>query len=106
MMSCKEVTDQVTDYLDGRVPHGKKIGMWLHLMMCVRCRTYVQQMRQVIVLAGELGGEAAAEPPPAMRESLLAEFRRRNAEGPVDKSDGVATEDKDREDTDGGGPQG
>lgn len=87
MMSCKEVADQVTDYLDGRVPHGKKIGVWLHLMMCVRCRTYVQQMRQVIVLTGELGGQVAAEPPSAMRESLLEEFRRRSNQSQPPRGD-------------------
>ena len=96
MMSCKEVTDQVTDYLDGRVPHGKKIGVWLHLAMCVRCRTYVQQMRQVIVLTGELGGQVAAEAPPAMRESLLEVFRGRNKQSqpPLVDKEGADGEDE------------
>jgi predicted anti-sigma-YlaC factor YlaD len=87
MMTCKEVTDRVTDYLDGRVPHGKRIGMWLHLVMCERCRMYLDQIRTVIDLSGQLSSAPTPEVPGDVRESLLEEFRRRQATGDADPSD-------------------
>ena len=48
MMSCEEFTASVTDFLDGRVPFGKQMGMWMHRLMCVRCRNYLRQMQEVL----------------------------------------------------------
>lgn len=48
MMDCDEFTSLVTDYLDGRVPQGKRMGMWMHRMMCVRCRGYFRQIKEVV----------------------------------------------------------
>ncbi|MBA2662426.1 MAG: anti-sigma factor [Bradymonadaceae bacterium] len=100
MMTCKEATDQVTDYLDGRVPHGKRIGIWLHLMMCVRCRSYVNQMRQVVELIGDLSKQPLTTAPPDVRDALMAEFRRRKnapADGPGHVEDGEDAEDAEDE---------
>ena len=81
MMSCEEFTSLVTDFLDGRVPHGKKLGMLIHRLMCVRCRNYLRQIRELVVFVGthdeppsiDLGDEARSE--------LLRRFREVQGEG-------------------------
>lgn len=76
MMECEEFTDRVTDYLDGRVPYGERIGMWLHSVMCVHCRRYLEQMRQVVDLMGEIDEVDADEGcPDEVKDDLLEKFR-------------------------------
>lgn len=81
MMSCEEFTSLVTDYLDGRVPHGKKIGMWMHRMMCVRCRNYLRQIRELVTFI-ETHDEAPVIPvDDAIRSELLDRFRKQQDSG-------------------------
>jgi|AZIC01.1.fsa_nt_gi predicted anti-sigma-YlaC factor YlaD len=48
MYQCKDVTDEVNNYIDGDLPLGKRIGLFLHLLMCSCCRNYLQQVRSTI----------------------------------------------------------
>jgi hypothetical protein len=48
MPSCKEITEHSSDYLDRNLPWWKRPGYWLHLMMCVHCRRYLQQLKLTI----------------------------------------------------------
>ncbi|MFU8806352.1 MAG: anti-sigma factor family protein [Bradymonadaceae bacterium] len=84
MMNCEEVTDQITDYLEGRVPYGKKMGMWLHLMMCVRCRTYLGQIRQVVDLLGVVSNQTPEPVPGDFRETFLKAARQQKSEDAPD----------------------
>ncbi len=54
MITCEHMTNRITDYLEGTVPRGERIGMWLHLLLCHHCRRYVRQMRRVIDMMGDL----------------------------------------------------
>jgi hypothetical protein len=82
MMNCREFTDRVTDYLDGRIPYGARIGMWLHAALCVHCRNYLSQMRHTVEWLGEVGehehhhGGASSD----VREELLERFHARHGE--------------------------
>jgi len=71
MLSCKELTELLTDYLEGRLPLGDRMRFRLHLAMCRRCRTYREQMRTTI---GTLGQLPAEEIPPDVRDELLRRF--------------------------------
>ena len=46
-LTCREVTDRTSDYLDERLPIVTKIRVALHLASCADCRTYVQQIALV-----------------------------------------------------------
>ena len=46
--SCKDVTDLSSDYLDHNLSIWKRIGFWIHIMMCVHCKRYVDQLRLTI----------------------------------------------------------
>jgi putative zinc finger protein len=43
-LTCREVTDRVSEYLDERLPMLTKIRVGLHLASCADCRTYVTQI--------------------------------------------------------------
>lgn len=58
MLTCKELTELVTDYTEGRLPLGRRLQMELHLGMCRSCRTYLRQMKATTALLSEV------EPPP------------------------------------------
>lgn len=48
MIQCKDVTEEASDYLDGDLPLSKRIGLFLHLLICSCCRNYLQQIRSTI----------------------------------------------------------
>jgi len=81
VMKCKEFTERVTDYLDGRVPFGEQMGMWLHSAMCVHCRRYLDQMREVADMMGEIEEtDAERDCPDDLKDDLLDDFRAKQAE--------------------------
>jgi len=71
-MTCKELVELVTEYLDGALPDADRVRFDEHLVGCPFCRTYLDQMRQTIRAMGKLGEETIA--PEALAE-LLARFK-------------------------------
>lgn len=43
-LTCREVTDRVTDYLEGCLSNFTKMRIGLHLASCAGCRSYVKQI--------------------------------------------------------------
>ena len=72
MLSCKQLTELATDYLEQDLPWSKRLQVQLHLWMCSHCRGYLDQMRKVIGLLRRLPTEPA---PPNLVEELLPQFR-------------------------------
>ena len=71
-LTCKELVELVTDYLEERLPVEDRVRFELHLTYCAWCRTYLQQMRQVLTTTGKLGEDSMA---PEARRELLEAFR-------------------------------
>jgi hypothetical protein len=44
MLSCKEVTQLISESMDISLPIGKRIGMHLHLLICKFCSRYERQL--------------------------------------------------------------
>lgn len=72
VMSCKQLVELVTDYLEGVMPLSERARFDEHLMKCDGCTAYVDQMRATIRLVGRLRED---DLPPPVREALLAAFR-------------------------------
>jgi anti-sigma factor RsiW len=53
-ITCKEVVEIVTDYLDGSLNPEDRRRFEDHLQDCSGCRTYLEQMRQTIRALGRL----------------------------------------------------
>lgn len=71
-LTCQELVELVTDYLEEALPLEERTRFELHLNYCESCRTYVRQMRQVLASAGRLEEESMS---PEARSALLAAFR-------------------------------
>jgi anti-sigma factor (TIGR02949 family) len=72
-LSCQEMIEAVTDYLDDALPPGERQRFEHHLSYCAGCGTYVDQMRETIRQTGEVPREESL--PPALRERIVAQFR-------------------------------
>lgn len=70
MLSCPQITELVTDYLEGRLPLKQRLQFQMHIGMCRHCRRYLRQMRLTIRTLGSM----PPEPPPA---DVLDELMRR-----------------------------
>jgi anti-sigma factor RsiW len=71
-ISCREVVEIVTEYLDGALPPEAVAQLEVHLAACPPCRVYVEQIRQTARVAAAAEAELEVHPD---REALLATFR-------------------------------
>jgi hypothetical protein len=71
-LSCRELVELVTDYLEDALPAAERERFELHLVVCDGCRTYVEQLREVLRAAGRLEESSVR---PEARARLLAAFR-------------------------------
>ena len=78
-LTCQELVELVTDYLEGALSAQERARFEEHLAMCTGCRNYLAQMRQTIGSLGRLSEEAI---PPQARDDLLGVFRNWKKAGP------------------------
>jgi anti-sigma factor RsiW len=71
-LSCQELVELVTDYLEDAMPTAERARFEVHLMACRGCQTYLEQMRQTIRLLGCVTEESVD---PDARNQLLDLFR-------------------------------
>lgn len=71
-ITCRELVELVTDYLEGALPDADRARFEAHLDGCEGCRTYLEQFRLVVEAGGQLGEESLE---PGAREEMLAAFR-------------------------------
>ena len=71
-LSCKQLVELVTDYLEQALPEPERARFEAHLAECAGCRTYLDQMRKTIGAVGALTEEAL---PAEERQRLLELFR-------------------------------
>ena len=71
-MTCKELVELVTEYIEGTLPEDVRIRVESHLTGCDGCTNYLEQMRQTIRLTGQVREENLTA---TQREDLLRLFR-------------------------------
>ena len=71
-LSCQELVELVTNYLEGDLAQEERASFEHHIAGCGGCHEYVQQMRQTIELTGRL---TPADVSPEAEAALLAAFR-------------------------------
>lgn len=71
-MTCAELVELVSDYLEGELDEQTARRLEEHLALCPGCQTYVEQIQQVIRAAGRVGEEDLS---PEARSGLLSAFR-------------------------------
>lgn len=71
-ITCQEVVELVTDYLDGALPSEQISVFEQHLNFCDGCVWYVDQLRAAVDTVGRIREE---DVPAETRERLVAAFR-------------------------------
>ena len=71
-LSCQELVELVTDYLEGALLPEETARFDEHLARCTGCTAYLEQIRQTIVLTGRLTPESLS---PEAERHLLDAFR-------------------------------
>ncbi len=71
-ISCQEVVELVTDYLEGLVDDGTRVEVEAHLELCPGCDEYLRQMEATIRTLGYVPLDTL---PDAAKEDLTAAFR-------------------------------
>ena len=82
-LTCQELVELVTDYLEGALPPAERARFEAHLRGCRGCTAYFEQMRLTIGLLGRLTEETL---PAGARDDLLQAFRRWKQGRPDDDS--------------------
>lgn len=72
-LTCRELVELVTEYLEETLPAAERVRFDEHLKTCPHCRTYLEQMRRTVRVVGGLSQEAF---PAGALEVLLEHFRR------------------------------
>ena len=72
MLTCKELSERATDYLESALSPTQLAGVKMHLLMCKHCRAYVDQLAKTVKLL-KAAGESASDLSP--NTALLAGFR-------------------------------
>ena len=71
-LSCRELVELVTDYLEGALSPERRALFEGHLGECEGCGAYIEQMRETRRAVGTLGEGSM---PPDARAALLHAFR-------------------------------
>ena len=71
-LSCQELVELVTAYLEGSLPPAGRARVEEHLADCEPCCVYIEQFERTIELTGRLRAE---DVPAEAAEALLTAFR-------------------------------
>jgi anti-sigma factor RsiW len=75
-LTCRDVTDRASEYLDDRLPILTKVRVGLHLASCAHCHTYV---KQIDLVSSALRSLPELYPSQANRFRLSERFAGRHA---------------------------
>ena len=53
-LTCRDVSEMTTDYLDHALPVSRRLGMRIHLAICSFCRRHLKQVRATVTLLRKL----------------------------------------------------
>lgn len=72
MLTCQELTELVTDYIEGRLGLWDRLRFHMHIGMCRHCRAFLRDRRMTIKTLGKMPADPI---PPEVREELIQKFR-------------------------------
>lgn len=72
MLSCREIVQLVTEYLEDTMSPEARLRFEEHVSICPPCRGFLSQMRATLRASGEVTEESLS---PETRASLIATFR-------------------------------
>jgi predicted anti-sigma-YlaC factor YlaD len=72
-MTCRELSELVTDYVEGHMPLTTRVRFQLHLGICSHCRAYLRQLEATRKELGRLPAEPTM--PDDVKQALLERFK-------------------------------
>jgi predicted anti-sigma-YlaC factor YlaD len=78
-LTCAELVELVSDYLEGALAPDDRVRFEEHLTICSGCTNYLDQMRTTIALSGRLRVDDLS---PEVRADLVDAFRGWRANSP------------------------
>ena len=76
-LTCRELVELVTDYLEGALSRADRRRYETHLAGCPHCTEYLAQMRKTIELTGTLTPDDLT---PQMQDDFIALYRQWRAD--------------------------
>ena len=61
-ITCQEIVEIITDFLEGALPVDERDLVERHLAMCTWCQTYLDQMQHTLTVAGRLREDDVPQP--------------------------------------------
>lgn len=71
MMTCREVSTLVSYGELDAAPMRRRIGVWMHLAMCVHCRTFRRQLARIGDVARAAAAAFLREPPEKFERGIV-----------------------------------
>jgi len=71
MLTCQQLTEIVSEYLEGRMSFWRRAQFQMHLGMCKHCRAYIHQVKTTVRTLGSLPQETI---PADIKAELLKRF--------------------------------
>jgi anti-sigma factor RsiW len=71
-LTCQELVELVTEYLDGALDPRDRTRFEEHVMTCPPCHAHIDQMRKTIDVLGHVSEETLSD---AAEQDLLEAFR-------------------------------
>lgn len=72
MLTCRQVTEQASEFLDGQMGWRKQLQLRLHMLMCRHCSRYLGQLGSTVRLVRSMPRE---QPEPEIEHRLESAFR-------------------------------
>jgi predicted anti-sigma-YlaC factor YlaD len=72
MLTCRQVNQLVTDYLEGDLSFAESLKFQFHIGTCRHCRRYLRQMKRTVRTLGRL---PPIDVPSDVMSQLLSRFR-------------------------------
>ena len=76
VLSCREIVELVTDYLEGDLDADTTAVLETHLDLCPGCARYVEQIRETVATLGDVSSDNLSVETQAGLLEAFREFRR------------------------------
>ncbi len=70
-LSCQQLLDFLSDYVEGELPAGVVAEFDRHLQVCPACVAYLSSFQRTITLAKECAASGCAPPPNSVPDELV-----------------------------------
>jgi hypothetical protein len=76
-LNCREASRAQSDALEAPLPPAKRVGLWIHLLLCKWCRRYGRQLRLLHCAAHEHAAQLAETGPEKLPADARARIKQR-----------------------------